>query len=128
MTDRPLIIITIDLNLSIVIKPSLVNSETWFISLKSDTVSYFSSEEHFGTLHEVIHYVLKLWLKSFLIDKIESNFFISSYLKSNIAFNKEDRTSNVSNGVVFKPIVSIWVLFKEGNRARRPGNESLVKQ
>jgi hypothetical protein len=92
---------------------SSVQIETWLIDLIRNSKSDFGSEHHLWTWHEIEHYILKLWLQCFLINKIEIDFFICGDLKSYVSFNEVNLPSDIIEPLILNPpIILFFVLFE----------------
>lgn len=119
---------SLNLNSKVVHVFPLVYIEAFLVGLVSYAISNSPTKHALGTLHVVVHYVLKVWLKSFFVNQIEVDVVLSGNLDSDITSDEEDKTSDF-NGVILDPTTCfsdfIKFLLEEKNKARRSDDQSL---
>lgn len=106
---------------------SRIDVETFSVSLVSETISNFTSEDQTTALHVVIHDIFKDWGEFFVVNKVEEYFFISGNVDSDVTFDKVKKTFMLKCKV-FSPIPFFSFLIinslKEQNVARTSSNET----
>ena len=106
----------------------LIDTESFLTGLKHNAGSDLGTEHHLGAIHIVVHDILKSWLTCVLVDHEEVDFLVSSDLDSNIALDEIDFSAHIFESVVFYPEPCFFIDLEEENVARRPNNESFLKE
>ena len=90
---------------------SLENIDVLLILFEGDTESLVLSQDHHGTLHEVIHNVLEFWLPCFFVlNRIELDVLIFNYVE-NISCLVTRYETSALEGVILLPNLNFFVLI-----------------
>lgn len=104
-----------------------VDLEAWLVNLKRNTIADTSTKHQLRALHEVVHYVLQLRHEGLFVDEIKVDALSCSYLNSDVAFDKEDLTTEIVKCEVVGPQACFLIDFKEEDAVGASDDEGLIE-